>query len=59
LETNAVTKHDSARNIVEELQQKLAELDAIGAEVAAAHLDSAIQALRRQFQLNLEYSDTE
>ena len=54
-----MTKHDSARNIVEELQQKLAELDAIGAEVAAAHLDSAIQALRRQFQLNLEYSDTE
>jgi hypothetical protein len=59
LETNAVPQHDRVQKLVESLTNCLAELDSIGAAVAAAHLDSALHALQRQFGPASELSDTE
>jgi hypothetical protein len=54
-----VPQHDRVQKLVESLTNCLAELDSIGAAVAAAHLDSALHALQRQFGPASELSDTE
>jgi hypothetical protein len=59
LERNAVSENDRVRELVDALTKCLAELDSIDAPVAAAHLDAALQALRRQFGLSPNTSDTE
>jgi flagellar biosynthesis regulator FlbT len=51
METNAVSEHDRMQKLVDTMTSCLAELDSIDAHVAGAHLDAALQALRRQFEL--------
>jgi hypothetical protein len=57
LETCTVCKEETAERLVKRLSELLVELDAIDAQVAAAHLDQAIHALRHQFADGIETSD--
>jgi hypothetical protein len=45
--TSATPCDPGVRTILAALEQQLAALDRIGAHIAAAHLDAAIQQLRR------------
>lgn len=49
----------SAEQVLAELLATLRRLDALEAPVAAAYLDSAIEALCRQYQLTREPSETD
>lgn len=46
-----MSKHDRLQKLVDTMTSCLAELDSMEAYVAGAHLDSALQALRRQLPL--------
>ncbi|MBB4859746.1 hypothetical protein HNO88_003075 [Novosphingobium chloroacetimidivorans] len=46
-------------DLTETLTKCLAALDEIGAQVAAAHVDAALHALRRQFDSTQEISTSE
>lgn len=59
METNTVAESDRVEKLSETLMQCLVALDEIGADVAAAHVDSALHALRRQFDLPDEDSTSE
>jgi hypothetical protein len=59
METNAVPDHARIQKLVDALTSCLAELDEMGAQVAAAHLDSALHALERQFGPAANVSNTE
>jgi hypothetical protein len=59
LETCTVYKEETAEGLLKRLTELLAELDAIDAQVAAAHLDQAIHALRHQFADRSDTSNTE
>ena len=59
LETNTVLNEDRIANVAEKLANCLEELDRLGADVAAAHVDSALQALRRQFDVQARASKAE
>ncbi|HUD30060.1 MAG TPA: hypothetical protein VMQ93_14405 [Novosphingobium sp.] len=48
-----------AETLAIDLQARLADMEAIGALVAAAHLEASIEALRRQFGLPREASETD
>jgi hypothetical protein len=54
-----VYKEETAEGLLKRLTELLAELDAIDAQVAAAHLDQAIHALRHQFADRSDTSNTE
>jgi hypothetical protein len=56
---NTVSDQDRANQLVATLTGCLAELDRIEAHIAGAHLDSALQALRRQFDLPSKASTLE
>lgn len=59
METNAVPDHERVEKLAEVLTNCLSELDQLNAHVAAAHLDSALHALSRQFDLPVNISDPE
>lgn len=59
METTAVCESDRVKNLTEILAKCLAALDEIGAQVAAAHVDSALHALKRQFDTDREGSTSE
>lgn len=46
-----------AKSLVDELEAKLSSLEALGALVAAAHLDAAIDAFCRDLDVTREPSD--
>lgn len=46
-----------ANSLVGELEQKLSSVESLGALIAAAHLDAAIDALCREFDVTRELSD--
>jgi hypothetical protein len=48
------TTQDQVCSIAHRLEVCLAELDALNAGIAAAHLDAGLQTLRRQFGLAVE-----
>lgn len=48
-----------AQSLVTELQKRLLEIEAMGALVAAAHLDAAIEALCREFDVHREASNSD
>ncbi|WP_236554710.1 hypothetical protein [Novosphingobium sp. 9U] len=50
---------DRAKNLADDLAACLVALDELGANIAAAHLDAALNALRRQFNLPEEISTTD
>ena len=54
-----MSEQDRVNQLVATLTGCLAELDRIEAHIAGAHLDSALQALRRQFDLPSKASTTE
>jgi hypothetical protein len=59
METNVVSKHDRLQKLVAAMNSCLAELDTLGAHVAGAHLDAALQALQREFSRSPKSSDTD
>jgi hypothetical protein len=54
-----VNNRTIAQTIVSELTARLLDLEALGSLVAAAHLDAAIDALCRDFDLHRENSTTD
>lgn len=46
-----------ANSLVDELEDKLSSLDTLGALIAAAHLDAAIDALCRELDVTRDSSD--
>ncbi|WP_238539123.1 hypothetical protein [Novosphingobium sp. AP12] len=48
-----------AKSLVTELQARLVEMETIGALVAAAHLEAAIEALCREFGVPRDASNTD
>lgn len=54
-----MNKNAIAEAVLTELQVCMAKLDELGAFLAAAHLDTAIDALCRQFALARKTSDTD
>lgn len=50
-------QQDRVQNLVETLHNCLVELDQVGAQIAAAHVDSALHALQRQFGLRRNNSN--
>lgn len=54
-----MAEQDQVQEIVATLLACLDKLDGIGARIAAAHVDTAVHALRRQFALAEEPSDIE
>lgn len=59
METSAVCEFNHAENLAQTLTNCRAALDELGAQVAAAHVDAALHALRRQFDLGPEDSTSE
>jgi hypothetical protein len=59
METKIVLDENPVEDIVETLNRLLVSLDEIGADIAAAYVDSAIHAIRRQFDLEPKSSDPE
>lgn len=59
VETYAVPDYARIQKLVDSLTSCLAELDELGADVAAAHLDSALHALELQFGPAANVSNTE
>jgi hypothetical protein len=55
----AVSEHDQIQRLVETLTNCLVDLDVIKADIAGAHLDAALQALRHQFGFSLKSSEPE
>jgi hypothetical protein len=49
METYAVPEEESVDRLIESLESCLAELDRIEAHFSAAHVETALNALRRQF----------
>ena len=49
-------KHSIAKSLAAELSARLADLEAIGALFAAAHLAAAVEALSRDFSLSPDAS---
>jgi hypothetical protein len=56
-ETIAVNTKERARQVLDQLSAKLAELETLGALIAAAQLEAAIDSLAKEF--NLERSQSE
>ncbi|WP_404480982.1 hypothetical protein [Novosphingobium sp. BL-52-GroH] len=54
-----MNKDVTARSLVAELEARLLDMETLGALVATAHLEAAIEALCRQFDLQREASDTD
>ncbi len=54
-----VPNQDRAQKIAATLANCIKELDALSADVAAAHIDLALQTLRRQFSLGADISESE
>ena len=51
-------KHDeTAQSLVANLEARLLDIESLGALVAAAHLEAAIDALCREFDLTRKASD--
>jgi hypothetical protein len=48
-----------ARSLVQDLEARLDTVEVLGAFVAAAHLDAAIEALCREYRLKRKASDTD
>ena len=48
-----------AQALVRDLQARLLEMEAIGALIAAAHVEAAIEALCREFGVRRETSNTD
>lgn len=59
MENTWVNTYGIAETLAIDLQARLADMEAIGALVAAAHLEASIEALRRQFGLPREASETD
>lgn len=59
MENTRVNKDVTARSLVAELEARLLDMETLGALVATAHLEAAIEALCRQFDLQREASDTD
>jgi hypothetical protein len=59
MENTWVNTDGIAKSLVTELQARLVEIESIGALVAAAHLDAAIDALCREFGVQRDASDTD
>ena len=49
----------TAQAVLSELAQRLCDLDALGAPIAAAYVDTAIEALCRQFNLARDRSTSD
>lgn len=59
MENTWVNTDGIAKSLVNELQARLAEIESIGALVAAAHLEAAIDALCREFGIERDASNTD
>jgi hypothetical protein len=59
MENTCVNTDGIAKSLVTDLQARLLEIESIGALVAAAHLDAAIEALCRAFDVPREASNTD
>jgi hypothetical protein len=59
MEMYAVFEQNRVQKLVETLTGCLSELDAVGAQIAAAHVDSALHALQRQYGATLNTSKAE
>lgn len=46
-----------ANSLIDELEERLTNLETLGALLAAAHLDAAIDALCREFDVARNFSD--
>lgn len=46
-------------NMIEDLSRYIENLDRLGASVAAAHLQAAVDAIRREFRLDVHTSDAD
>ena len=58
-ETSWVDKIAIVNSLVDELEDRLASLETLGALLAAAHLDAAIDALCREFDVTRDFSEPE
>ncbi|MEE4450010.1 hypothetical protein [Novosphingobium resinovorum] len=54
-----MNKDAIAKSLVADLESRLGEIEAIGALVAAAHLETAIEALCREFDIPRKASNTD
>ncbi|WP_170065822.1 hypothetical protein [Novosphingobium guangzhouense] len=54
-----MNKDAIAKSLAADLEARLGQLEAIGALLAAAHLDAAIDALCREFGIPRNASDTD
>ncbi|WP_236710633.1 hypothetical protein [Novosphingobium barchaimii] len=54
-----MNKDENAKSLLAELEARLIDMESLGALVAAAHLDSAIVSLCREFNLPRKASDTD
>jgi hypothetical protein len=54
---DVVNKVAIAKSLVDELETKLPHLEAIDALIAAAHVDAAINALCKEFDITRDVSD--
>ncbi len=59
LENTWVNTIETAKSLLANLEDRLAEMEALDAPVAAAHLDAAIESLARTFDLQRKSSDTD
>lgn len=59
LENAWVNKDAIAKSLAADLEMHLGQLEEIGAMVAAAHLEAAIESLRREFGIPRKASDTD
>lgn len=50
---------ESARQLVDGLSKALAEMESIGSLIAAAHVDAAIEALAKDFNIERNLSGTD
>ena len=56
-ECERVDKITVANSLIDELEAKLSSIDSLGALIAAAHLDAAIDALCREFDVVRDISE--
>ncbi|AXB76773.1 hypothetical protein TQ38_009990 [Novosphingobium sp. P6W] len=59
MENTWVNKDETAKSLLAELEARLVDMEALGALVAAAHLETAIVSLCREFNLPREASNTD
>lgn len=57
MENTHVSKEGIAQSLASDLEARLEDLERLGALVAAAHLESAIEALYREFGLTRKVSE--